>query len=130
MGLDSAEVGYFITQVGLSAQSFGVAPADVAAVGALLEGIFDVKCGPPTTVIPAQGAQLQSVCTQADCATAKNASCAAYATVPGQPANATGTAGAPGSTTTTATGGKTGGAGVAGVSGFLAGVAALFAVAL
>jgi len=89
MALDSSEVGYFIEQVGLAAQSFGVTQDDVTAVGSLLSGIFDVKCGPETTVIPAQGAQLQSICTADDCETAVNATCNAYDPFPGQPANAT-----------------------------------------
>lgn len=127
MGLDANEVGYFIAQVGLSAQSFGVAPADVAAVGALLEGVFGVKCAAATTVIPAQGAQLQSVCTGAGCAMAANASCAAYGSVPGQPANATGAAAG---SVPTGSPTKSSGAGVVGVSGLLASVAALFSVAL
>ncbi|KAF1356369.1 hypothetical protein BDV97DRAFT_276865, partial [Delphinella strobiligena] len=78
MDLDSAEVGYFIQQVGLAAESFGVAAADVQVVATALETIFDVKCAPATTVIPAQGAQLQSICQAEDCALAPNASCAAY----------------------------------------------------
>ena len=129
MGLDANEVGYFITQVGLAAQSFGVAAADITAVGTLLEGVFDVKCGAATTVIPAQGAQLQSICTADDCGMAKNASCSAYGTVPGAPANATGTAASSSPSSTTAAGSSSG-AGVMGVSGLLAGVAAVMAVAL
>ncbi|KZP34438.1 hypothetical protein FIBSPDRAFT_809691 [Athelia psychrophila] len=127
MGLDANEVGYFITQVGLSAQSFGVAAADVTAVGTLLEGIFDVKCGAAATVIPAQGAQLQSICTQDNCATAKNASCSSYGTVPGAPANATGGSSSGGGSST---GGSSNGAGVMAVSGVLAGAAALAAALL
>lgn len=129
MGLDANEVGYFITQVGLAAQSFGVAAADITAVGTLLEGVFDVKCGAAMTVIPTQGPQLQSICTADNCATAKNASCSAYGTVPGAPANATGTAASSSPSSTTAAGSSSG-ASVMGVSGLLAGVAAAIAVAL
>jgi hypothetical protein len=67
MGLDSFEIGYFITQVGLSAASFGVAPADVTAVGMELEKVFGYKCAPPAAVIPAQGPQLQSICQNDTC---------------------------------------------------------------
>ncbi|KZP26127.1 hypothetical protein FIBSPDRAFT_782345 [Athelia psychrophila] len=129
MGLDANEVGYFITQVGLSAQSFGVAAADVTAVGTLLEGVFDVKCAAATTVIPAQGAQLQSICTADDCPTAANASCSAYGTVPSQPASATGSASGSRSTSAPA-GGSSSGAGAMGVSGLLAGVAAFLTAML
>ena len=62
MGLGEAEIGYFITQVGLSAASFGVADADVTAVGMALNQLFGYKCAPATTVIKAQGAQLQAIC--------------------------------------------------------------------
>lgn len=133
MGLDSNEVGYFITQVGLAATSFGVTTADVTAVGTLLETVFDVKCAAATTVIPAQGAQLQSICTAADCTMAKNASCSAYGTVPGEPANATGTATASGASSTASGTASKGGAakvGVMAASGVLAGVAAFVALML
>lgn len=78
MDLSAEQVGYFITQVGLSAASFGVATADVTAVGTALESIFDVKCAAPAVVVPSQGAQLQSICTANDCPLAPNSSCAAY----------------------------------------------------
>ena len=62
MDLDPYQVGYFITQVGLAASSFGVADADVGAVGMALSSLFGYKCAPPVTVVPAQGSQLQAVC--------------------------------------------------------------------
>lgn len=80
MNLNSAEVGYFIQNVGLAAASFGVATDDITVVATALETIFDVRCAQPTTVIPAQGAQLQSICEADDCALAPNATCAAYPT--------------------------------------------------
>lgn len=78
MNLDSAEVGYFIQNVGLAASSFGVTSDDITIVATALSTIFDVRCAEPTTVIPAQGAQLQSICLADDCALAPNATCAAY----------------------------------------------------
>src|SRR5438045_824365 len=78
MVLSYADMGYFITQVALSAASFGVAQEDIAVVGAALGKIFDFKCSPPTTVIPAQGAQLQSMCTGEGCPLDPNAVCAQY----------------------------------------------------
>jgi hypothetical protein len=47
MALDAFQVGYFITQVGLSAASFGVAQADVEAVGMSLNNLFGYKCRSP-----------------------------------------------------------------------------------
>lgn len=89
MDLSYAEVGYFITQVALSAASFGVAQSDLQIVGAALGSIFDVRCAPPTAVIPAQGAQLQSICTDMTCPLAANDSCALYQTNITEPASAT-----------------------------------------
>ena len=73
MALNSSQVGYFIEQVGLAASSFGVAEADVTYVGNALTMLFDYKCSAATTVIPAQGPQLQSICTTDDCMMAMNA---------------------------------------------------------
>ncbi|MCJ1285200.1 hypothetical protein MMC26_004538 [Xylographa opegraphella] len=78
MDLSAAEVGYFITQVGLAAASFGVATADVTAVGMALASLFDYSCSPPTTVVPAQGPQLQAICIDSTCPVSPNATCAAY----------------------------------------------------
>ncbi|GAM91249.1 hypothetical protein ANO11243_092960 [Dothideomycetidae sp. 11243] len=87
MDLDANQVGYFIEQVGLSAASFGVTTDDVTAVGKALTGLFDVRCGPNTTVIPANGALQQSICIAADCPEAANASCSAYPTMNLMPTN-------------------------------------------
>ncbi|KAK4954779.1 hypothetical protein LTR66_013491 [Elasticomyces elasticus] len=93
MDLDPTDLGYFIAQVALAAASFGVADTDVAAVGAALQSLFGYRCAPPTTVIAAQGAQLQSVCEDDTCPLAPNATCAAYpAITPAMDANATGAA--------------------------------------
>lgn len=62
MGLGAAELGYFIEQVGLSAASFGVADADVTAVGVALNSLFGYKCAAATTVVPSQGDALQAIC--------------------------------------------------------------------
>jgi hypothetical protein len=85
MDLDSAQVGYFIQQVGLAAESFGVATSDITAVATALEGYFDVRCAPPTTIIPVEGPQLQSICIAEDCPLAPNSTCSSYqpAVLPG-----------------------------------------------
>jgi hypothetical protein len=109
MDLSYAEVGYFITQVALSAASFGVAQSDLQIVGTALGSLFDVRCAPPTVIIPAQGAQLQSICTDMTCPLAVNSSCALYQTNITEPASAsmssmmaTGTASATASSTSKA----------------------------
>jgi hypothetical protein len=56
MALDVLQIGYFITQIGLSAASFGVAQVDMVAVDVSL------NCAPPATVALSQGLQLQAVC--------------------------------------------------------------------
>ena len=63
MALSNAEVGYFIQQVGLAAASFGVAEADVTAVGEALTAAFGYKCAPKAAVV-ATTAELQSICTE------------------------------------------------------------------
>ncbi|KAI0455219.1 hypothetical protein F5B21DRAFT_523941 [Xylaria acuta] len=78
MALDPYEVGYFITQVGLAASSFGVADSDVQAVGKALISLFDYRCAPPTTVIESQGPQLQAICIAEDCPLAEKATCDSY----------------------------------------------------
>ncbi|KAI1182872.1 hypothetical protein F5B17DRAFT_435181 [Nemania serpens] len=78
MALDPYEVGYFITQVGLAASSFGVADSDVQAVGKALTSLFDYRCAPPATVIESQGPQLQAICIDVTCPLAENAACASY----------------------------------------------------
>ena len=81
MALDENEVGYFITQVGLAAASFGVATDDITIVAKALTSTFDYKCSPPVTVIPAQGPQLQAICIADTCPLSPNATCASYAPV-------------------------------------------------
>jgi hypothetical protein len=78
MNLSKPEVDYFITQVGLSAASFGVATSDVLAVGTALNDTFNMRCSAPTVVIPDQGAQLQAICINPDCPLANNSVCAQY----------------------------------------------------
>lgn len=78
MNLNEYEIGYFITQVGLSAVSFGVATEDVTAVGQALAKLFAYRCAPETVVIPSQGAHLQSICQADTCPLSPNDTCSAY----------------------------------------------------
>lgn len=98
MALNVYEVTYFIQQVGLSAASFGVATADITAVGTALNNLFGYRCAPPAVVIPSQGAQLQAICIADNCPVAPMPTCAAYAPVM-RPANATSPATMSGSAT-------------------------------
>lgn len=139
MNLNHAETTYFIQQVGMAAASFGVAEADVEAVGEALTNLFNVRCGPPTEVIPGQGEQLQSICIDEEtCPLAEDATCDEYEngggpstsgmpTPTGGNATATATDGTPTATGTgEPTAEPTAGASVAGLSlgALLAGVAA------
>ena len=54
MDLNHATKTYFIQQVCMAAVSFSVADDDVKAVGVSLSELFNVRCAPPTTVIPSQ----------------------------------------------------------------------------
>lgn len=78
MDLDPSEMGYFIQQVALSAQSFGVADSDVEGVGMALNSLFNVRCAPPTEAIPGDGKQLQSICINEACPVAENSTCQCY----------------------------------------------------
>lgn len=78
MNLGPEELGYFITQVGLSAASFGVAKDDVALVGESLGMTFGFRCSPPAVVVPSQGAHTQSICLRDTCMLSPNATCSAY----------------------------------------------------
>ncbi|PHH87805.1 hypothetical protein CDD83_8382 [Cordyceps sp. RAO-2017] len=83
MGLNHAEISYFVQQVGLAAASFGVHRADVDAIANQLNGVFNVRCGQPAAVVPGQGPQPQSICTDPHaCPAAPGAACDRY---PGQP---------------------------------------------
>lgn len=79
MNLNYAEMTYFIQQVGLAAASFGVAESDIQAVADALNTIFNVRCAPPTAVIPDQGEQLHSICIDEEtCPLAEDAMCDLY----------------------------------------------------
>jgi hypothetical protein len=101
MDLNPAQLGYFITQVGLSAASFGVATADITAVGTALAGLFGQRCSAAAVVVPDTPAAPQAICQDAACPQATaNANCSAYgkavapASATASSAGATGTAGA------------------------------------
>lgn len=79
MNLDANEVGYFITQVGMAAVSFGVSQEDATAVGTLLGSLFNVRCAPPVAFPAGPGAKQasQSICLASSCPLADKADCKA-----------------------------------------------------
>lgn len=78
MYLTTAQNTYFINQVALSAQSFGVASADIAVVGTALNSLFNQRCSANVSVPMSAPAAPQAICIADDCALAANSSCAAY----------------------------------------------------
>jgi hypothetical protein len=62
MALDTFEVGYFIQQVGLAAQSLGIDPSDVKLVENTLQKVFGERCAAPTDVVPWKLKELQAIC--------------------------------------------------------------------
>lgn len=105
MGLNEEETQYFIGQVGLAAASFGVADADVTAVGTALNSLFGYRCAAPAVAVPAQGPQKQSICIDDSCPIAPDhPMCDAYPTaIP--PAQVNGTSPSPAGPNGTMTGG-------------------------
>ncbi|KAF2475063.1 uncharacterized protein BDR25DRAFT_384616 [Lindgomyces ingoldianus] len=104
MDLDPSELGYFITQVGLAASSFGVSSDDVNAVAMALQKLFGYRCSPPAIVIPEMGPTLNSICQNDKCPLDPMAQCSAYPNngVTMEPMMANGTnMSIPSSTTTT-----------------------------
>lgn len=78
MDLDPSEFGYFVTQVGLAASSFGVTQDDVQTVAMALQKLFGYRCSPAATVIPEMGPTLNSICQNEKCPLDPAATCAAY----------------------------------------------------
>lgn len=76
MALDSAEVGYFISQVGAAATCLGVSSADVSTVAGVLMQYFGYRCSPPITVV--DGPQLDSICEDCSCPYDPMAQCSLY----------------------------------------------------
>jgi len=118
MGLDAAQMGYFIQQVGLAAASFGVTNDDVTAVGMALTNAFDQKCSAAASIPPSAPPALQAICIASNCPQAMNATCSAYgnATAPAV-ANATLAGNATSSSGMTGSGSGSSGSGTSGESG-------------
>lgn len=76
MALDENELGYFISQVGLAALSFGVTQDDVNTVGGVLFSYFGYRCSPPLAITA--GPLRQSMCTDKSCPKDPNAVCWEY----------------------------------------------------
>jgi hypothetical protein len=81
MDLSAAEFGYFVSQVAMSAASFGVAKDDLTVVGTALNSLFGMKDSAPAVVVPSQPAALQAICVAEGCPTAANATTSGYSSV-------------------------------------------------
>lgn len=80
MNLSAAEFTYFVTQVGLSARSFGVADDDVTAVGKSLADTFGKKCSrDDVVVVKGQSGANQAICNGEGCPVAEGADAAVCA---------------------------------------------------
>ena len=78
MSLNSIQLGYFIQQVALAGASFGVAQADLEAVGTALQHLFGLRCSPSVEIAKGQGAQLQAICVAQSCPLSSDAVCNKY----------------------------------------------------
>ncbi|KXT10374.1 hypothetical protein AC579_1188 [Pseudocercospora musae] len=81
MALDEKQFGYFITQVGLSASSYGVSKEDVGTIAKALMDTFGYRCSKPAGAVPPTTKALQSICTKASCPLAKDCDCSLYETI-------------------------------------------------
>ncbi|SCV70171.1 BQ2448_1565 [Microbotryum intermedium] len=116
MVLGPNEMLYFITQVALSAASFGVAQADIEDAGSALNTLFNYRCSPsvPQNVSAALAGTLQSICTAESCPLDPDSNCTAQAAIAAPvAANSTNNAStsatsAMGSASASATGSRTG----------------------
>jgi len=77
MRLDNNQIGWFISQVGLAAASFGVTQADVTTIATTLNTVFNYRCSPPVNLVGTSA--LQSICTNPKkCPLDPNAMCSLY----------------------------------------------------
>lgn len=67
MYLDEKQFGWFITNVGLSAASYGVTKEDVDTVAKALMDAFGYQCSKPAAVVPPNVKALQAICTRVSC---------------------------------------------------------------
>ena len=71
MNLNINQLGYFTQQLGLAAKSFGVADADIQIIADLMNNVFNVRCGKPSSPFqPLSG--VQSFCLAEGCPLAKD----------------------------------------------------------
>ncbi|EME82219.1 uncharacterized protein MYCFIDRAFT_60298 [Pseudocercospora fijiensis CIRAD86] len=78
MRLGEKEFGYFITQVGLAASSYGVSKEDVGTIAKALMDTFGYRCSKPAGAVPPTTKALQSICTKPSCPLAKDCDCDLY----------------------------------------------------
>lgn len=90
MELKFIHLSHFINQLTGAAQHFGFSAQDSSTLESQMNARYNVRCSPPVTLNPAQGAQLFSLCQHETCPlAAPSADCEAYKNLgPGGPASA------------------------------------------
>jgi hypothetical protein len=143
MNLEYNQLGYFINQLSLAAQHFGVSAQDADTIRSSLNNRFNVRCAPATSANPPM---LLSLCQNPTCPLAVPVSdCAAYANLTASGvtdskpttvtslliASATGGAtGQPAPTAGSPASGSSGGLSTGGIAGVAVGGAAILLIAI
>lgn len=78
MALDPYDLGYFIEQVGLAAQSVGLTLAEATAVTNDMAQGLTYRCRPLSALVPGGIVGPQSVCTDSSCPLAPDYDCTGY----------------------------------------------------
>ena len=78
MSLDPNELGYFIEQVGLAAQSVGLTSAEADGITTNMNAGLNFRCRPESALFPGGVIGPQSLCTNPSCPLAPNYDCSVY----------------------------------------------------
>jgi len=78
MSLDPNELGYFIEQVGLAAQSVGLTSAEADGITTNMNAGLNYRCRPESALFPGGVIGPQSICTNPSCPLAPNYDCSVY----------------------------------------------------
>jgi len=78
MALDPNELGYFIQQVGLAAQSVGLTSDEAEVIMTNMNAGLNYRCRPDSALFPGGVVGPQSICTDESCPLAPNYDCSVY----------------------------------------------------